>query len=111
MRKKIKSFLDENRDLIHEELQNAAEASVDIAEVCSRGDNKISVVLTDDYEIRVLEHHASYNYTTDIIYVIATFNCETCLIEYEDIINHLDEDLTREFHQSIVDAGVEYIEV
>jgi len=59
-------------------------------------------VLTDDLELYYFEHHASYVYPTNIIFVVATFDCETWVLEYDDIKEFLNENESNRFNKFIL---------
>lgn len=101
VREKIKQFLDENYDWICEELQDAAKESFSVSESGAFGE-MISVVLTKNFKLRVINHHRSYNFTEDVLYVLYSFECETYEVDYYDVTNYLTSEQVDAFQQYLL---------
>lgn len=104
MREKIKTFLNENYDLICEKLRYAVHESFSISESGLPMDNQIiSVVLTDTFELKVISHYnRSGQYTEDILYVLYSFESEIYFVEYNDVIHYLATEQSSKFENYLL---------
>lgn len=108
MKKSIINFINENKEFIMEKLTFAAEESVSIGYDIQE---KVSVVLYENFELGVIKHPSSYWYPTNIIYVLASFECESYIVDYDDIISFLGSEKSKEFYQFLIDKGKNLIEL
>ena len=111
MRKAILNYLEENKEWIQEVLKEAAEESFEISESGSTSYDAISVVLTTNFKLRTISHSHSYSFTTDVLHVLHTFECETYLVDYEDVNSFLTPEQAMKFEESLLNQATKLLEL
>lgn len=101
MNGRIRNYLDENKDMIREEMEWAVRESFSISE-SPGAEEKISVVLTDAFELKSFSHPSSYSYSTDVVYVLYSFESEIYIVDYNDVNNFLNEKQSEAFHEMLL---------
>lgn len=102
MKEAIRSYLMQNKELIHEELEYAAKESFSVSENGGCEGEKISVVLTTDFELKTIRHSRRYDFSTDVLYVLNSFECETYIVDYDDVLNFLTFEQVAEFEKYLL---------
>ncbi|WP_102694155.1 hypothetical protein [Rummeliibacillus pycnus] len=104
MSNEIEEFLTENKEKVDELIDFAASESVNVSEnSIGLNGEKISVVLTEDFELNVFTHPANYWYPVNILYVIATFDCELIIIEFSYVEDFLTDEKLNEFKDFLLE--------
>lgn len=111
MEKTIVSYLDQNAELIREVLQEAAEESFSVCESGISEQEAISVVLTTNFKLKTIYHPQSYHFTTDVLHVLYTFECETYIVDYGDVINFLTSEQAKKFEESVLNNATELLQL
>lgn len=104
MNKKIKEYLLQNEELIYKKIEFAVRSSADVSESGSNEDEKIRIVLTNDFEIKTIRSNDAYT-PEWILYVIAEIDCETYIVEFSDIENYLNIEELKRFKTFILANG------
>lgn len=110
MQESIKKFLEEYYDLISEELKYAARESIFISE---HGENRgmVSLVLTTNFKLKTIQHVQSSDISDDIIYVLYSFENETYLVDFEDVMNFLTSEQRKAFEMDLLKNASEIMKL
>lgn len=104
MENDIRNYLNENNALIREEMEYAAKESFSISE--SGGDEEvISVILTNNFKLKTITHPHSYSFPTYVLHVLHSFDCETYVVDFDDVKNFLTEEQVNSFEQNLLEKA------
>lgn len=105
LKEAVRNFLNENHNLISKKLEHAATESFSVGESVDI-EEEISVVLTTDFELKTIKHPRNENLSTEILYVLHSFECETYIVDFDDVRNFLTSKKAADFENSLL-ANVE----
>lgn len=101
MKEAIRNYLIENTELIRKEMEYAANENFAVSEN-GNCEEEISVVLTTDFDLETIKHLRRYDFSTDVLYVLYSFECETYIVDYDDVINFLTSEQAAGFEKSLL---------
>lgn len=92
-------------------LKEAAEDSFEISESGRTSYDAVSVVLTTNFKLRTICHSHSYYFTTDVLHVLYTFECEAYVVEYQDVYDFLTPEQVNKFEEVLLNQATELLEL